>query len=193
MADNEILPFGEHCSEHYYADTMRTARVLGGMAATALAVLASVGAAPSAQADEWGTDISGTWLVSSDGEWARTNEVLIDQQSVRETWTVTVSCVSPIECSGQVTSSLGWTGSARLDDFWYVEHDVPNWMPCPDGTFATGHQKFMLWGIDRATEQRVTKNVTFYAGRNITTSDSGACGVNRPKQIELPVQAVKLS
>src|SRR5690349_18294129 len=98
---------------------MRPTRLISGLAATALAVLGSVGVAPSAQAQDWGVDISGTWRVFSDGEWARTNQVLIDQQSVLETWTVDVSCVSPIECSGQVRSDRGWTGTARLDDFWF--------------------------------------------------------------------------
>ncbi|GAB3236786.1 hypothetical protein GCM10027535_48000 [Mycolicibacterium hippocampi] len=139
-------------------------------------------------------NISGTWEVFSDGEWARTNEVLIDQLSVRETWTVNVSCVSPIECTGEVTSSLGWTGTARLPgDYWFIERDVPNWMPCPNGTFATGHQKFIMWGVDRNTEERLTKNFTYMAGRNVTKSDSGACGVNTPKVIELPVSAQKVS
>ncbi|KRE34759.1 hypothetical protein ASG82_00685 [Mycobacterium sp. Soil538] len=170
---------------------MRAAQAIGGIAATALSVIASIGLAPNAAAENWGTDISGTWEVYSDGEWAKTNQVFIDERSVLETWTVDVSCVSPIECSGQVTSSLGWTGPARLDDFWFVEHDVPNWMPCPNGTFATGHQKFQLWGVDTATESRVPRDFTTMAGRNITSSDSGACGVNNPKVIELPTRLTK--
>ncbi len=173
---------------------MRVTVLLRGFAATTLAAVAALGAVPSAQADDqWGVDISGTWRVFSDGEWARTNEVKIKQQSVSETWTVNVSCVSPIECTGEVTSSLGWTGSARLDDFWFVEHVVPNWMPCPNGTFATGYQKFMLWGVDRSTEGRLRRNITTFAGRNITKSDSGACGVNKSKVIELPVFMEKIS
>ena len=174
---------------------MRATRLASGLAATAIAVLGSLSIVPAAQADygDWGVDISGTWRVFSDGEWARTNEVKIKQQSVLETWTVDVSCVSPIECSGHVTSSLGWTGTARLDDFWYVEHDVANWMPCPNGTFATGHQKFLLWGVDPPTQHRVKRNMTTIAGRNITKSDSGACGVNLAKVIELPVRMEKIS
>lgn len=172
---------------------MRTERVIGGMAATAIVVLGSLGAPPAAQAENWGVDISGSWQVFSDGDWARTNQVKFKQQSVMETWTVSTSCVSPIECSGTVTSSLGWTGTARLDNFWYVEHDVPNWIPCPNGTFATGHQKFLLWGVNPETEQSVMRNIQTFAGRNITSSDSGACGVNNPLVIELPVKAQKLT
>ena len=172
---------------------MRAIRRIGGLAATAIAVLASVSLAPSAHADDWGVDISGTWRVFSDGEWARTNEVKFKQQSVLETWTVNVTCVSPIECSGEVHSDRGWTGTARLDDFWFVEHVVPNWMPCPNGTFATGYQKFILWGMNPEIQRRITQNVTTFAGRNITKSDSGACGVNKSKVIEIPVRMDRLS
>ena len=172
---------------------MRTPSVVNAFAATAIAVLGSVIVAPPAQAEDWGVDISGTWRVFSDGEWARTNEVKFKQQSVLETWTVDVTCVSPIECSGEVHSDRGWTGTARLDAFWYVEHDVPNWMPCPNGTFATGHQKFLLWGMDPAIQRGVTRNITTFAGRNITKSDSGACGVNKSKVIEIPVRMDRLS
>ena len=172
---------------------MRASGVLVGIAATAAVVLAGVNLAPAAQADDFGTDISGTWRVFSNGEWARTNEVLIDQQSVLETWTVNTTCVSPIECYGEVTSTLGWTGSAYLADSWYVEHEVPNWMPCPNGTFATGHQKFILTGWDPAIERTIRRNITTFIGRNVTKSNSGACGVNQPKVIELPVRMEKIS
>ncbi len=174
---------------------MRATRLLRGLAATSLAAIAVLGPAPSAQADDedWGVDITGTWRVYSDGEWARTNNVKVKEQSVLETWTVNVSCASPIECTGEVHSDRGWTGTARLDDFWYVEHVVPNWMPCPNGTFATGYQKFLLWGVDRPTQHRVKRNITTIAGRNITKSDSGACGVNQSKVIEIPVSMEKIS
>jgi len=172
---------------------MRKVRVFGGMAATAIVAIGSLGAATSAQANDWGTDISGTWRVFSNGEWARTNQVKFKQRSVLETWNVNVSCVSPIECSGEVMSDLGWTGTARLDEVWYVEHDVPNWKPCPDGTFATGHQKFQIWGVDPATESRVTRDIQTFAGRNITQAASGACGINNPTVIELPVHMEKIS
>ncbi|HEY9263327.1 MAG TPA: hypothetical protein VIQ11_01830 [Mycobacterium sp.] len=169
------------------------ARVVGGLAVAALSVLGGLGVPPSARATDFGTDISGTWRVLSDGEWARTNQVLIDQQTVIETWTVTTSCVSPIECSGEVRSDRGWTGTARLDAFWYIEHVVPTWMPCPGGTFATGYQTFLLWGVDPATEQAVSRDIQTFAGRNITKSNSGACGVNHPKVIELPVRMERIS
>jgi hypothetical protein len=172
---------------------MGASRVIGSLAASAIAVVGGLSVAPTATATGFGVDISGTWQVFSDGEWARTNDVKFKQQSVSQTWTVSVACVSPIECTGQVKSSLGWTGTARLADYWFIEHDVPNWMPCPDGTFATGHQKFIAWGVDRTTEARINKDMTYMVARNVTKSDSGACGVNQPRVIELPTSMVKIS
>jgi hypothetical protein len=169
-----------------------------GAGAAALALIASLGTATPAHA-QFGTDLNGTYSVMSDGEWATKGAapgggaVFYDQNTVTETWTVDTSCVSPIECTGTVASSLGWTGTARLDDFWYVDHVVPNWLPCPDGSFAPGHQKFILWGIDPATNERQTKNMNFLAGRNQTKSPSGACGRNQPLVIEMPVKMIKRS
>ncbi|PRC60838.1 hypothetical protein C6A85_15615, partial [Mycobacterium sp. ITM-2017-0098] len=82
-------------------------RLIARLAATAIAVLVSVSLAPAAHAEDWGVDISGTWRVFSDGEWARKDQVKFKQQSVLETWTVNVTCVSPIECSGEVRSDRG--------------------------------------------------------------------------------------
>jgi hypothetical protein len=169
---------------------MRVVDVAAG--AAALVMIGSLTTAPPAHA-QWGSDLNGTYLVQSDGEWARTNDVLIDEQTVVETWTVNTTCISPIECSGTVTSDRGWTGQARLDDFWFVDHDIPNWMPCPDGSFAPGHQKFILWGFDPSRNERLRENFTFLAGRNQTKTASGACGVNKPLVIEMPVSMQKLS
>jgi len=168
-------------------------------AATAVfAVTASLATAPAVHA-QYGTDLNGVYQVMSDGEWATKGAapggapVFYDQQTVNETWTIETSCISPIECSGTVKSSLGWTGTARLDDFWYIDHVVENWLPCPDGTFAPGHQKFILLGIDPTTNLRETKNMDFLFGRNQTKSPSGACGRNQPLVIEMPVKVVKLA
>ncbi|MDQ2636636.1 MAG: hypothetical protein M3Y83_07160 [Actinomycetota bacterium] len=175
---------------------MRKVGAVGLVSAAVVAsgvVIGSVSAATPAYASDFGVELNGTYRVMSDGEWARTNEVLIDQETVVETWTVSTDCVSPIECVGTVTSDRGWTGTARLDDFWYVDHDIPNWIPCPDGTFAPGHQKFILFGIDPTTNTRLTKDMKIFGGRNQTKGPSGACGVNKPVVIELPVRMEKIS
>ena len=157
--------------------------------------MACVGVAPAAQATDFGRALNGTFMVKSDGQWARTNDVKIKQETVIETWVVTTSCVSPLECSGVVKSDRGWTGTARLDDYWFVEHVIPNWIPCSDGSglFYSGLQKFILWGVDPATEERTYGDADYWAGRNVTKGPSGACGVNKPVVIELPVSMVKIS
>lgn len=172
---------------------MRALRVIGSVAATTATVLGSLTAAPSAHASNFGIELNGTFRVSSNGEWARTNDVFMDEQTLVQTWTVTSSCVSPIECSGEVRSDQGWTGTMRLDDYWVVDHDIAQWAPCPDGTFAPGHQKFILWGINLETTERVKKNVQTMAGRDITKTPSGACGKNQPLVIEMPVFVERLS
>ena len=59
---------------------MRAVGVIGGIAATAMTVLGSLGAAPSAHASNFGIELNGTWRVMSNGEWARTNQVLIGRE-----------------------------------------------------------------------------------------------------------------
>ena len=88
---------------------MRALGVIGGVATAAMTLLGSLGAAPAAHAKTFGIELNGTWKVISNGEWARTNEVLIDQKTTIENWTISSSCVSPIECNGTVTSDGGWT------------------------------------------------------------------------------------
>jgi hypothetical protein len=175
---------------------MRGVYVAAGTAVTAL--VASLGGASAAHA-QFGTDLNGTYQVMSDGEWATREaapgggSVFIDQKTVTETWTINTTCASPIECTGTVKSSLGWTGTVRLDDFWYIDHEVPNWLPCPDGTFAPGHQKFIMKSIDPATNESRLTNTNFLMGRNQTKAPSGACGRNQPLVIEMPVKMLKLS
>ncbi|WP_286149078.1 hypothetical protein [Mycobacterium sp. IS-1496] len=119
-------------------------------------------------------------------------ESFFDQPTVVETWTVTTECASPIECIGEVRSDRGYTATIRLNDHWFVDHEIPNWLPCPDGTFAPGHQKFTLWGFNPARNERLYKNLDFLAGRNVTRSASGACGRNQPVVVELPVKMQKI-
>nr|WP_090343568.1 hypothetical protein [Mycolicibacterium malmesburyense]CRL74631.1 hypothetical protein CPGR_03232 [Mycolicibacterium malmesburyense] len=170
--------------------------------AVAIAVAGSLSTATAAYADDFADDyqvaLNGTFRVMSDGEWAKRGmrpggaDVFIKQQTVEQTWTISTTCISPIECSGTVQSDLGWTGTIRLDDYWYIDHDVPNWLPCPDGTFAPGHQKFIVLGWNPTINQRVTHNATFLMGRDQTKSPSGACGANQPLVIEMPVKIQKI-
>ncbi|MCV7281135.1 hypothetical protein H7J88_15935 [Mycolicibacterium flavescens] len=166
--------------------------------AAAITLLASLGTATSAHANDFGVALNGTYRVLSDGDWAQVGMapggalVFIDQQTVVQTWTVSTQCVSPIECVGEVKSDRGWTGTVRLKDYWYIDHDIPNWLPCPDGTFAPGHQKYILTGWDAPRNERNVKNTNFLMGREATEGPTGACGRNQPLVIEIPVRMERI-
>ncbi|WP_102142335.1 hypothetical protein [Mycobacterium hubeiense] len=172
---------------------MRGVQVAAGVLAS-VAVVGSVCTATPANASNYGIELNGKYRVISNGEWARTNQVLIDQQTVVQTWDITSSCESPIECTGEVRSDQGWTAPIRMKMvYWILNREVPNWIPCPDGTSAPGMQKFVVWGINPTTNERDLKIRDLLAGRDITEGPSGACGVNKPVDIELPVRMEKIS
>ncbi|BBY41749.1 hypothetical protein A5765_11915 [Mycolicibacterium celeriflavum] len=166
--------------------------------AAAIALVGSLSATTPAHADDFQVALNGTYRVMSDGEWAKRGmapggaDVFFDQKTVVQTWTISTDCVSPIECTGVVHSDLGWTATIRLDDFWYIDHDIPDWLRCPDGSTSPGHQKFILLGWNPTINQRMTKNTDFLIGRDQTKGPSGACGTNHPVVIEMPVKVQKI-
>lgn len=168
--------------------------VTGGIAATVVAVFGSLSAAASAHASNFGVELNGTYRVISNGDWARTNEVYIDEQTVVQTWTVTSSCTSPIDCKGEVKSDMGWTAPLTLGgDYWIVDRNIPNWVPCANGTAADGYQYYRLWGWNAANSERNLWITDLLAGQETTKGPSGACGVNKPVDIEIPVRMEKIS
>lgn len=171
---------------------MRTRGVFAGLMVATVTATGGVAVAPGAHASNFGVELTGTYQMVSDGEYARTNGVFSDEQTETQIWTGNTTCITAIDCTGTVTSDKGWTASARLNDYWYVEHDIANWAPCPDGTFADGHQMFLLvmWNPD--TEERSFSS-KFMQGRNITKTASGACGRNQPLVIELPMSIRRIS
>jgi hypothetical protein len=182
---------------------MRGVGLLAGSAATAFTLIGSLGTAPPAHASNYGVELNGTYRVTSNGEWARTNEVYIDEQTVVQTWTMSSSCESPRTCTGEVRSDQGWTAPLRLGggantpgaigDFWVVDRVVENWEPCPDGTSAPGNQKYIFWGWDAARSERNLEIVDILSGIDTTKGPSGACGINKPLVIELPMRLEKLA
>jgi hypothetical protein len=187
---------------------MRGVGVLAGAAATAFTVVGSLGTATPANASNYGVELNGTYRAISNGDWAKTNEVFMDEQTVVQTWTISSSCTSPISCTGTVTSDQGWTAPiVNTGDYWTLDRDIPNWIPCPEsydypgarivtgaaGTFAPGHQKFMFWGWDPLTNTREMTMVDMLAGRDRTQGPSGACGINKPLVIELPLRLEKVA
>jgi hypothetical protein len=179
---------------------MRTVE-LAACAATVIAVVGSVGAATPAHASNYGVELNGTYRVMSNGDFATTNDVFIDEPTVVQTWTMTSSCTSPLICIGEVKSDQGWTAPLKLGgveapgavgDYWVVDHIVDNWEPCPDGTAATGAQKFWFWGVDEVAGQLNMKMVNLLSGRDVTKAASGACGINKPLVIDMPVRLDKV-
>jgi hypothetical protein len=78
-------------------------------------------------------------------------------------------------------------------DYWSVDRVVENWETCADGTAAPGAQNFKFWGWDPVNSYRNLKIVDLLAGRDRTLAASGACGVNKPLVIELPMRLEKVS
>ncbi len=158
------------------------------VAVTVLA--AGVAAAPAAPAsDKWA--LNGTFTATSNGEWARTNDVFHDERSVRAIWTISSQCSYPTECTGTVTSDQGWTAPIyQTGGEWYVKHVVPNWMPCPDGTASDGLQVFRFKAMTPGGDYTDPTSNTLI-GDDSTTGRGGACGRGLPLFINMPFKLVK--
>lgn len=76
-----------------------------GVVIAATALIAGVAVAPPAHAAEWA--LNGTFTATSNGEWARSNDIFHKQNSVRAIWTISSQCSYPTECTGSVTSDQG--------------------------------------------------------------------------------------
>jgi len=167
--------------------------VIAGLTA-AMVVHAILEPTTPASASNFGVELNGTYRVISNGDWAKSNDVFMNEKTVVETWTVTSTCTSPIMCTGTVTSDQGWSAPLKTTgDYWRVDRTIDNWMPCPDGTAAAGAQNFKFWGWDPVNSYRNSKIVDLLAGKARTVGASGACGVNKPLVIELPMRLEKLS
>lgn len=166
---------------------MRSGMTTLGATAAAVALAIAAGApVAGAQFDEYA--MNGTFSVVSNGEWAQMNERYQDQPTVRSTWTVDTVCSSALACSGTVTSSLGWTANIYTVNggMWYVKHDVPEWIPCDDGTRAPGLQVYSFYSAaPDGTSQRFSD---LWLGKDETTGASGNCGRNLPLVLTMPVK-----
>jgi hypothetical protein len=156
-----------------------TQRVL--VSASIAVFLAASAAAPTARATDWPT-LNGTYTAFSDGQWAKTREVYHDEQTVNSTWTITSQCTTHSECTGHVVSDQGWSADAKFSfGLWFVEHEIPNWEPCADGSTAAGKQQFTFHPVDAMT----------LVGKDKTIGASGACGINNWLTIEMPFTLTK--
>jgi hypothetical protein len=162
------------------------------VAAAAALVCLSASSVPTAAARVGGSPLNGRYLATSNGDWAKINEIYHDRPTIRQVWTITSSCVDSTNCSGQVDSSQGWRADVKYDgSWWFVDRVVPNWEPCPDGTAVPGDQKYRFWSVD-ATGQTDDTNTALLAGSDTTFGPSGACGVNKPLVISLPLRLQRI-
>ena len=159
-----------------------------------MALLGAVSApvvVPQAHADI-DVAINGGYQVVSNGDWARTNEVFMDEKVVISTWMVNSSCADPQTCTGTVSSDQGWTAPLTYRaGRWIVDRTIGNWEPCPDGTSSPGRQRFQFYGTD-ANGQVDRTNKTTLQGYERTIGVSGACGINKPLVIQMPLTLHKL-
>ncbi|WP_234897500.1 hypothetical protein [Mycolicibacterium vanbaalenii] len=170
--------------------------LMGGLSVTgalAAVMLHGVHTAGLAQASNYGLELNGPYRVVSNGDWAKTNEVYMDEPTKVQTWTIDSTCSSPISCEGTVVSDEGWTAPVRfMGDFWLMRRDVENWVPCRDGTTAPGRQTMTFFAMDPATGDKLPVGNDLLIGIERTRGPSGACGVNKPVTIELPMRLEKL-
>lgn len=163
---------------------MIRAAAAGSAAALALAV-----AAPAGASDEWG--INGTFAVSSNGDWAKINSRYENQPTVRNTWTISMTCTSPTDCAGTVTSDGGWTAPIyTTNGFWYVKRVVPNWRYCEDGSPIDGLQVIKFYPVNQVGMAAISSNE--YTGQDKTVGPSGSCGRNQPPVVEMPFYMKKI-
>lgn len=153
--------------------------------ASAAALGAVVASTPTASADELPWGINGTYSAVSNGEWSKTNDKFENQANVFDTWIISTTCRTVIDCEGTVQSGFGWT--ARIwtaSGIWNVSREIPDWMPCPVGPPGPATQVFTFWRA--ADDGWQDPRSEILVGNDKTTGDSGNCGVNQSKVIFMP-------
>ena len=172
---------------------MRSVGAITGPILLAVAIIGGVGTASPATASD-DNALNGTYLATSNGEWARTNETYRNEATVRSVWTITSTCTTPFDCTGRVTSDAGWSADLhRTNSQWSVKREVPNWKPCPDGTAFTGAQEFRFYPADASGVIADSLRSTTLVGEDKTTGPSGACGKNQWFVVRMPFKLVKLA
>jgi hypothetical protein len=148
------------------------------------AALWTASATAPAHAGDCSVPISGRYTAFSDGVWAQTNYRFHDEPPVTSTWTITSSCTTYLDCSGNVASDLGWSAPVTCGaGVWKVNRHLPDWEPCADRTSAPGRQQYLF---------RPVPGPEVFEGWDTTTGISGACGINQWLNISMPFKLTKI-
>lgn len=166
---------------------------IGRLSAASAALLLFSSASATAQPSELKGSLNGTFRAESNGDFAKSNEMYYDEQTVIATWTISSTCSNPTDCTGTVTSDQGWDAPIyKMSGLWNIKRTVPRWEPCADGTAADGMQNYRFYAVDAQTGQVDNSQSDLFAGFDDTTGPSGACGINKPLLISLPFKLTRI-
>jgi hypothetical protein len=168
---------------------MRVSTAVIGAGVFTAAAVGSLCSPVAAASPNWG--LNGTYIATSNGEWAKTNDIFHDEASIRGTWTISTTCSYPSECTGTVDSDWGWSAPIyKKSGVWYVKKTVDNWQPCGDGTAGPGLQVYRFFTANKDGTAN-DPNSTTLLGEDSTTGVSGSCGTSRVVFITMPFKLVK--
>lgn len=156
---------------------------------TAAAAVAGQPGPVAGATPQWG--LNGTYIATSNGEWAKTYDVFEDEASTRSAWSISTSCSYPGECTGTVHSDFGWDATIyQKSGVWYVKRIVDRWQQCPDGSAAPGLQVFRFYPAT-ADGSGTDPTSTTLMGEDSTTGTSGSCGSSKVLFTTMPFKLVK--
>lgn len=173
---------------------MRSAKTLTTATLVAATAFGGLSTAPTAQAiTKEDVAVNGTFRVTSIGDYAQTNDQYKGEPTVYQTWTISSTCDSTLECHGQVTSDQGWTAPLYMTDgeMWKARREVPNWERCEDGSAFTGVETYFFYPVNDNGGFQIGSRV--FAGKQKTVGPSGACGQNQWLDVAMPLRLDQLS
>ncbi|MGV0740547.1 hypothetical protein ABQF35_29750 [Mycobacterium syngnathidarum] len=145
--------------------------------------------APGSNASDWA--LNGSFVATSIGDWATKNGVYEDAASARDNWKIAMTCADVVTCSGTVVSGAGWSADITTTNGEYVvKRLISDWQTCLDGSVSAGHQLFRFFPVD--ADGAMEPGSTVFGGYLNTAGDSGACGVNKSLQIDMPFRLDKI-
>src|ERR1700733_10454496 len=94
--------------------------------------------------------INGTYRVTSIGNWAKINDQYNGEPTTVQTWTLSSTCTTYMECDGTGKSDEGWSSRLYMQDgtLWYARHKVPKCELSLDCTSFIGKQTFSFYPAD---------------------------------------------